>query len=141
MKLHYLLMLCALLVVFDLEGRAQPGNDPRINPLSTCNEDYLNKEYVFVGQVRAVKEIPSSYVRPFWKTTVTIETALKGKLNGEVELTLPKPLLPPIPESEVIGKRFIFAASQVTYENVNGLYSQSWSTFVENISPDVFAKV
>jgi len=140
MKLHYLPLLCVVLVVSALEGRAQPGPDPRINPLSTCNDDYLNREFVFIGRIRAVKEIPSGYVRPFWKTTVAIETSIKGQLSGEIELTLPKPLLPPIPESAVIGKRYIFTADQVTKEDVRGLFSRAWSTDVDTVSPDAFAK-
>jgi hypothetical protein len=140
MKLHYLL-LAAMILVVPVEGLAQPGIDPRINPLNTCNDDYLIKEYVFVGQVRAVKEIPTAYVRPFWKTTVAVETSIKGRLTGEIELTLPKPLLPPIPESEVIGKRFIFTANQVTNAEVSGLYSNTWTTSVDSIPANQFAKV
>ncbi len=141
MKLTLLLLLSAIILVFDLEGLAQPGPDPRISPLSICNEDYLSKEYVFLGQIRAVKEIPNPYGRPLWKTTVAIETSIKGQLSGEVVLTLPKPLLPPIPESEVLGKRFIFPAGRLTTANFRGLYTETWSTEIDKVSPDLMAKV
>lgn len=141
MKLHQLLLFAALLFFVHPEGLAQPGPDPRINPLSTCNDDYLTKEYVFVGQVRALQEVPTNNVRPFWKTTVAIETSIKGQLSGEIELTLPKLLLPPVPESEVIGKRFIFTANNVTSAEVSGLFSSAWSTQIDDIAPDVLAQV
>ena len=141
MKLHCLVLLTAMIMVLPLRGMAQPGPDPRINPLSTCNEDYLSAEYIFVGKVDAVKEISSSYVRPFWKTRISIETSLKGRLRGGIELTLVKPLLPPIPESEVIGKRFIFTANQVTNAQVSGLFSNAWSTSVDSVPKDVFTRV
>lgn len=141
MKLHRLLVFAALILFAHPEGLAQPGVDPRINPLSTCNDDYLTKEYVFTGQVRTLQEVPTNNVRPFWKTTVAIETSIKGQLSGEIELTLPKLLLPPVPESEVIGKRFIFTANHVTNAEISGLFSNAWSTQIDDIAPDVLAKV
>lgn len=47
MYLRYTLLLCALFLLCPLWAGAQPRPDPtRFNALETCNDSYLQREYV-----------------------------------------------------------------------------------------------
>lgn len=142
MKLRRLLVLGALLLLCHRGAAAQPGGDvSRFSALDTCNEYYIEKEYVFLGRVVSLDEIPNPYrgVGSLWKAVVAVDTPLKGQLSGEVELTIVK--YPPTRDWQVKGKRFIFTADWIRNGEFNGLYSTRWSTPLDDVPPDVTAKV
>lgn len=137
-----LCLLGVLLVLFSGEAAAQPGDDPsRFSALETCNESYLEREYVFMGRVIALAETPNPYTNggPAWKATVAVETSLRGQPGDEVELILPKFF--PTTDWEVKGRKFIFTATRIAGRGFGGLYSAKWSTPVDDIPPGVMAKV
>jgi hypothetical protein len=137
------LCLCsALLLLFNRGAAAQPGDDPAgFSALETCNEHYLEKEYVFVGRVISLDEIPNPHGNGglAWKATVAVETPLKGRTGGEVELVLVK--YPSTGEWQVKARRFIFTTSRLAGGGLGGLYSAQLSTPVDDIPPGVLAKV
>lgn len=142
MKLRYLFLLSALLLLCHGMAAAQPGGDAsRFSTLETCNESYLEREYVFTGRVISIVEIPNPHNSggPLWKAVVEVGTSLKGQLSGEVELAIVK--YPPTTDWQVTGKRFIFTADWISNGEVNGLYSTRWSTPLDDVPADVAARV
>jgi hypothetical protein len=140
-KLSYLFLLGALLLLCHGEAAAQPGGDAsRFSALETCNESYLEREYVFTGRVISIDEIPNPHNSggPLWKAVVEVETSLKGQLNGEIELAIVK--YPPTTDWQVKGKRFIFTADRISNGELNGLYSNKWSTPLDDLPADVAAR-
>lgn len=142
MKLRYLFLMGALLLLCHGEAVAQPGGDAsRFSALETCNEYYIEKEYVFVGRVTSLEEVPNSHKSgaPLWKAAVAVETPLKGQLSGEVELAIVK--YPPTRDWQVKGKRFIFTADRVSNSEFSGLYSTKWSMPLDDFPADVTDRV
>lgn len=91
MSLKRLCLFSALLLLFNRGAAAQPGSyHARFSALETCNESYLEREYVFVGRVIALEETPqpSRYGGLAWKASVAVAMPLKGHPGEEVELIL-----------------------------------------------------
>lgn len=142
MSLKRLCLFSALLFLFNRGVSAQPGDDPSsFSALETCNEYYLEKEYVFVGRVISLDETSNPYGNggSTWKATVAVETPLKGQTGGEVELVLVK--YPLMREWQVKDKSFIFTARRLAGSGLGRMYSAQWSTPVDDIAPSVMAKV
>lgn len=142
MKLRHLILLGALFLLCNRQAAAQPGGDlSRFNALETCNEYYIKKEYVFLGRVISLDEVPNPYKSggPLWKAVVAVETPLKGQLSEEVELAIVK--YPPTRDWQIKDKRFIFTADWISNSEFNGLYSTKWSTPLDDIPAGVMAKV
>ena len=142
MSYKRLCLIGALLLLLNRGVAAQPGGEPsRFSALETCNQAYLEREYVFVGRVNALEETPNPGrdAGPAWRATVAVETSLKGQTGREVELVLSN--LPPADTRQVEGKRFIFTATRISGRGFSGLYSDKWSTPLDDIPPDVAATV
>lgn len=142
MKLRRVLLLSTLFLFCDRWVVAQPGGDvSRFSALETCNEHYLAREYVFVGRVISVDEVPSPYQggNPVWKAMVAVETPLKGQLGGQVELIIVK--YSPTKDWQIKDRRFIFTAQSISNGEFSGLYSTGWSTPLDEISPDEMVNV
>lgn len=145
MKLRNILLLSAMFLLCDGRVVAQPGGDggdvSRFNALETCNEYYLDREYVFLGRVISINEIPnpSQSGSPLWKARVVVETPLKGQLSRQVDLTIVK--YPPTTDWQIKDKRFIFTAKWISNSEFSGLHSTKWSTPLDDISPAIVANV
>lgn len=142
MKLRYAFLLCGLFLFCPRWAEAQPGGQPSMfDALETCNEYYLAKEYVFVGRVVSIKDIPNPYKTEgyYSKALVKVETSLKGRPGGEVELILSK--FPPMSDAGIKDKRFIFTADRINDGVFNGLISSKWSTALDDLPPGIAAKV
>jgi hypothetical protein len=142
MKRSHILLLSALFLLCDLRGVAQPGGDAsRFSALETCNEYYLDREHVFIGRVISIAEVPSPYQggSSLWKALVAVEIPLKGQLSGQVELAVVK--YPPTKDWQIKDKRFIFTAQWISNSEFSGLYSTKWSTPLDDIPPDMMARV
>ncbi len=102
---------------------------------------YLEREYVFVGRVISLEETSNPYGDGglVWKAIVAVETSLKGQPGEEVELILLN--FPPTSDRLVKGKKFIFTATRIAGRGFSGLYSNKWSTPVDDIPSGVLAKV
>ena len=142
MSLKRLCLCSALLLLCNQDAAAQPGGTPsRFSALETCNESYLKREYVFVGRVISLEGTPNPHGggNPAWKATVAVETSLKGHPGEEVELIVLN--FPPTSDRQVQGKRFIFTATQIAGRGFSGLYSEKWSTPVDDIPSGALAEV
>jgi Carboxypeptidase regulatory-like domain len=141
-KLTRGIFVAALLLLFHRGAAAQPGGDPSsFSALETCNEAYLKREYVFVGRVVSLEEMPNGYGGGgvAWKATVAVETSLKGQAGEVVELVLSN--FPPTGDRQLKGKKFIFTATRVAGRGFGGLYSDKRSTPLDDLPPGMLADV
>lgn len=142
MNLRYTLLVCVIFLLCPRWAEAQPGGEPSMfDALETCNEYYIAKEYVFVGRVVSIKDIPNPYKTAgyYSKALVEVETPLKGQPGAEVELVISK--YPPMSDSSIKGKRFIFTADRINDGLFNGLISSKWSTALDDLPRGVAARV
>ena len=142
MELRRVLLLSTLFLFCGRWVAAQPAGDvSRFSVLETCNEHYLEREYVFVGRVISIVEAASPYQggNPVWKALIAIETPLKGQLGGQVELTIVK--YPPTKDWQIKDRRFVFTAQAVSNGEFSGLYSTGWSTPLDELTPEEMVNV
>jgi hypothetical protein len=143
MKHLLLLLLIELFLLGAQSAFAQPGgDDSRFSALETCNEHYLEKEYVFVGRIVSVDEIPyipNVNTGARWKAVVAVETSLKGSLSGEIEVTIVKD--PFARDLQIENERAIFTADRISNSEFSGLFTIYWSTPLDKFPPDVIANV
>jgi hypothetical protein len=129
MNLKYLFIITISFLICYLESTAQPQCSSNIQVFETCNSEYLNLEFVFLGRVISVEnsvvDSPKSLTVPR-KIIVNVEIPLKGNLNkhARVELFLDQRCEANV---EVNGKH-IFTAESVSNSKFSGLFSRKWTT-------------
>lgn len=129
-------LFAALVPLIAVAIRAQPGPDRnRFSPLSTCEFAHNESESIFVARVLSVEKVPNPYApdtSPSWKKLrVAIEAGLRGPLKGLVELYVHQSFYPPGPR---LNSAYIFTASPVSTDRFTGLFSQRWSTPIDDVS-------
>jgi hypothetical protein len=139
-----LFLATALLLLFSREVIAQPGGDSsRFSPFSTCEYASHEAEEVFLGKVISLEEVPYPYPRSgrvaWWKATVSVETILKGHVSQTQEVYLPKYSFDH--DFQIKGKKYIFLVNRISDSSFTGLFSDKWSTPVDEISANELQKL
>lgn len=136
--LKYLFLLTVLLFVCDLETKAQPTCISTFRLTDSCNQSYLDSEFVFVGKVISAERQNGYPV----KATVDVETPIKGEVKGRIQLFFDTVCFGRLIENQ----RYIFTANISNEGNFKELSSRNWSDlipqeFTEKELKDLIAKV
>jgi hypothetical protein len=137
-NLKRVFLLSLLLGLAVRSTSAQPTCTSLINPIgeyAACEGIYRLSEYVFVGQVVHLEQVPSpmkGWGGSWYKATVTVEKLIKGHLDPQVELTLDGRCYGHAYES----RKYLFTAEWSNSDEVNGLIAHKWSNDLTDVPPD-----
>lgn len=135
MKLKHLFLLFLILICYQ-EMMAQPRCSSNFNPFESCSWEYLNSEFVFVGRVVSVDDLPKSANIPR-KVIVEVEKLLKGELSKRAELFLDQQCYGTV----VANSKYIFTAERVSNGNFTGLFSKKWSFEVQEYTSQEISEI
>ena len=139
MKLENLLLWVAMLVLWGYPAVAQPGCPSTFDAFGMCYYNYLNGEHVLLGKVIDVKKIEGTVegYSGALKLTVAVEESTKGRVSGEVEITLSGNCTYEVKKDS----KYVFIVKWARLGEAVGLLSRAWSHALDETPPDKLAKL